>query len=238
MQHASLTLYQFPALWDVFSASPFCAKLEAFLRWQNVPHRVVTVKRLRGAPKGKVPYIQDGELCMGDSGLIIEHICKTRNLAPDAWLTAEQRAFARSITYLCEESLYRVMAYMRFVDAAGWACMQQVIFGKSRVLRWLAAPRIHAYVKKQLTQQGIARHTREEIIAIACADLDALNAMIGDKPFVFGQQPSTADLVILSVVGNLLTMPFDHEVATHARSLALLVAHSERVKQLCFGAAG
>ena len=237
MQHASLTLYQFPALWDVFSASPFCAKLEAFLRWQNIPHRVVVVRRLRGAPKGKVPYIEDGALRMGDSGLIIEHLCKTRNLAPDAWLTSEQRAFARSITYLCEESLYRVMAYMRFVDQAGWACMQDVLFKKSRILRWLVAPRIHAYVKKQLTQQGIARHTCSEIIAIACADLDALSAMIGDKPFVFGSQPSTADLVILSVVGNILTAPFDHEVVAYARSLSMLSAHSERVKQRCFGAA-
>jgi glutathione S-transferase len=230
-----LTLYQFPGPWDVFSASPFCAKLEAFLRWQQVPHKAVTVSRLKGAPKGKVPYIEDANGKRGDSNLIIDYLCSAYGLSPDAALSAEQKAVARSITYLCEESIYRIMAYMRFVDSEGWAKMQALLFAKyPAVVRWLVAPRIHAYVKKQLTQQGIARHSRDEIVAIGRRDVDALSAMLGNKPYFFGEDMTSVDITVFSVIGNLITGPFQHEVALHAASHPNLAAHMQRVKNHCF----
>jgi glutathione S-transferase len=233
-----LTLYQFPAARDVFSVSPFCAKLEAFLRWQAIPYHSQTISSLRGAPKGKVPYIEDENGKRGDSNLIIEYLCRKHQLDPDAILSDEQRAMARTVRYLCEESLYRVMAYMRFVDDTGWHTIRHLLMPKApRLLRCILVPRIRAYVRKQLIQQGIARHTRDEIIAIAKDDLKSLDDMLGDKAYFFGDQMTLADLTVFSVVGNFLNMPFPHPVCDYAQSLPRLVAHTQRVKQQCFATA-
>ncbi len=230
-----LTLYQFPAPWAVFSASPFCAKLEAFLRWQHIPYQSVIVSRLKQAPMGKVPYISDDNGMMGDSDLIIEYLCKRYKLTADSHLLPEQKAIARAVRYMCEESLYRVMAYMRFVDSEGWARMQTFLFKRyPAIVRWLVAPRIHKYVKMQLTQQGIARHSRDDIIAIARRDLQALSDLLGDKPYLFGDTMTTADLAMFSVVGNFITGPFHHPVRDYALSCAGLAAHVERVRNQCF----
>jgi glutathione S-transferase len=238
MQSRPLTLYQLPALWSCFSASSFCAKLEAFLRWQNIPHTTVTVHDMRGAPKGKVPYIEDENGKLGDSTLIIEYLSKKHGLNPDASLTPEQKAIARSMRYLCEESIYWAGVYLRWVDEAGAAIIKKDVFGKAPALvRWLIMPLIFKNIKKQLHMQGMGRHSKEEIIAIACADLKSLSDYLGGKTYFFGDTMTTLDLVVFSIVGNLISVPFNDPVCQQARNTANLVAHAERVRSRCFGQA-
>lgn len=231
-----LTLYQFPAPWDVCSASCFCAKVEAFLRWQGLDHDIRNGLSLSGAPKGKVPFIEDEHGRIGDSEFIIAYLCRKHGLAPDATLSPAQQGTSRAIRYLCEEGLYRAMSYYRFVDDAGWAVIRtSFIHALPLWMRPLAGWKIRRYVKHQLEQQGIARHSAAEIAQMAEADLQALADMLGDQPYFFGDQMHLADIVVFSVIVNLVTPPFDNPVTQTARAMPSLVAHCQRVKRMCFG---
>lgn len=236
MEKTPLKLYQLPALWDCFSSSSFCAKLEAFLRWQNIPYTAVTVHDMRGAPKGKVPYIEDENGKLGDSSLIIEYLIKKHGLNPDASLTPEQKAIARSMRYMCEESIYWAGVFLRWVDEPGAEIIKKDVFGKAPAfVRWLIMPYLFKRISKQLYMQGMGRHSKEEIIAIACADLKALSDYLGSKPYFFGEAMTTLDLVVFSIVGNLIYVPFNDPVCQQARATPNLVAHVNRIRSQLFG---
>lgn len=231
-----LTLHQFPGPWDVCSGSCFCAKVEAFLKWQKIPHHVVSKVTLKGAPKGKVPFIVDEDGVYGDSDFIIAHLCEKYEVQPDAGLSPAQLGQARAIRYLCEEGLYRAMSYFRFVNDEGWEILRKEFFADlPGWIRPIAEWRVRGYVRNQLKQQGIGRHTPIEIAQLAQGDLRALSDMLGEQTFFFGERMHMVDLVVFSVVSNLIVPPFDDAVTRRAKMFSNLVAHTDRVREACFG---
>ena len=79
----SIRLFQFPRMFSIPNLSPFCCKLETWLRIAGIPYEVVDTLEPRKAPKGKLPFIEDAGLRMGDTSLIIEHLVRTRGVDPD-----------------------------------------------------------------------------------------------------------------------------------------------------------
>lgn len=65
-----ISLYQPAPAWGVLNASPFCMKLELYLRLAKIPYETKLANPLK-APNGKVPYIKDGDQTIGDSSFII-----------------------------------------------------------------------------------------------------------------------------------------------------------------------
>ena len=72
-----ITLHQFSPNWGLPNASPFCMKLEIYLRMANLPHTVIYEDTLDKAPKKKMPYIEDEGKKIGDSNLIIDYLINT-----------------------------------------------------------------------------------------------------------------------------------------------------------------
>ncbi|MGC3250889.1 glutathione S-transferase family protein, partial [Pseudomonas aeruginosa] len=50
-----ISLFQFPAAFNVPNASPYCLKLETRLRLAGLEYQVKVVSDPRKAPKGKLP---------------------------------------------------------------------------------------------------------------------------------------------------------------------------------------
>ena len=69
-----ITLHQFPPALGLPNASPFCLKLELYLRMAGLPYRNRYTLELHKAPKGKLPWIDDDGVTLADSGLIIEYL--------------------------------------------------------------------------------------------------------------------------------------------------------------------
>ena len=67
-------MHQFPAALGLPNASPFCMKLETYLRMTGLPFEVRPVTDPRRAPKGKLPYIDDGGTVLADSNLILDYL--------------------------------------------------------------------------------------------------------------------------------------------------------------------
>src|SRR5436305_15197084 len=100
-----ITLYQPPQAWGLPTISPFCVKLETYLRMTKVDYKVSQGSVLK-APKGRVPYIKIDDKFLGDSSLIIFELKKRFGDPLDQNLTSEQKALALSLQLMVENHLY------------------------------------------------------------------------------------------------------------------------------------
>src|SRR5579871_1419632 len=115
-----ITLYQYKPQMGLPSPSPFCMKLEMYLRMGGFEHTVVTLKGRPTSPTRKAPYIElDGKLLV-DSGLIIDHLERGSGHRVDGKLTLAQRAESLALQRLMEDHLYWVIVYGRWVDLDAW----------------------------------------------------------------------------------------------------------------------
>lgn len=229
-----IKLYQFAPVWGLPNASPFCMKLETYLRLAGLPYETPPAD-MRKAPKGKMPYIEHNGKTLGDSALIIEHLEAQYGDALDRHLSEEERAQALAFRVLMEEHLYWCVVYERWAIDANWALTRDAYFGfLPGVVRGPIAGLIRRKTLKQLHGQGIGRHTQEEIYAFAQADISALSTFLGPKPFFLGDRPTSLDASAYAFLGNILGAPIESPLKRHLQSLPNLVAYCERMQARCF----
>jgi glutathione S-transferase len=101
--HPPIKLFQFPRRFGIPNVSPFCCKLETWLRIARIPYEVVDTPDPRTGPKGKLPFIEDAGVRIADSSLIVDHLVRTRGVDPDARLDASQREIALLVQRTLEE---------------------------------------------------------------------------------------------------------------------------------------
>lgn len=228
---SKVVLYQPPTKpWGTPNLSPFCIKLECYLRMAKVSYEVRPAAMPK-APKGKIPYVAlpDGTL-MGDSQLVIEHL---ERLGPplDAGLSDEQRALGHVVRRMLDEATYFVGMHMRWVDDRGFATLvpefKRVLPGPLSMLM----PLIRRNVRKTLRAQGTGRHSVAEVEAIGCADWTAIAALLGERPFLLGEAPRTVDASLFAFVEALLGFPQDSKVKTLVMETPNLCAYRARVRE-------
>jgi glutathione S-transferase len=94
---------------------------------------------------------------------------------------------------------------------------------------------MRSHFGRQLYARGIARHAPEVIAGKGRADLDALSAFLGDRPFLLADRPTSADCAVFGLLAPMLYWSFVTPVSTHARSLSNLAAYCDRMRARCFG---
>ncbi len=124
-----IKLYQFPPGWGLPSYSPFCLKLETWLRLTALPYEVVDEPDPRKGPKAKLPYIDDGGTVLGDSGLIIDYLSAQYAVDLDAHLEPRRRGLAQALGHLFEDGLYwSAIVYPRWAIEANWQIVKPEYF--------------------------------------------------------------------------------------------------------------
>lgn len=231
-----ITLCQFQPAFGLPNASPFCMKVETYLRMAALPYELAKKVDLRKAPKGKLPYIVDNGKTISDSGFILDYLKETYGDKLDQHLTKEERANALAYRRLLEESLYWAMVHARWIDSTGWEITRQVFFGNLPLpLRATVPNLIRKKVRNQLHQQGIGRHNAEEINKLATDDLTAASVFLAEKPYFLGDQPTSLDATAYGFIANVLYHPVDIAIKRHAQALPNLIHFCERMKQRYFG---
>jgi glutathione S-transferase len=228
-----IQLFQFAPALGLPNGSPFCLKLETYLRMAAVPFEVSPprLSDVGNAPKGKMPYIRDAGQTVADSSFIIEHLKATRGDPLDSWLSAEQRAVALAFQRLMEENLYWAVVHTRWVAPRGWATVKPAFFGRMPApLKWVAPSLVRRSLVKGMHGHGMGRHSAEEIIAIGQRDITALANYLGDKPFFMGEQPCSLDATAYGFLANLVAVPVESALKDHALSYPQLPAFCERIR--------
>ena len=232
----TLKLYQFPPVFGLPNASPFCMKLETYLRMVGLPFETVSVSNPARAPKGKLPYIEHEGQALADSNLILDYLKAKYGDPLDAWLSAEQQAVALAMRRLIEENLYWALLYERWFEPATWRATRDAFFGS---LPWpLSAivPRLaRRSIARELWGHGMGRHSPEEIRAIGRKDLTAMADLLDGKPFMMGEKPSTLDAVAYATFANTLGTPGDEPLKGHLRQYPQVIAYCKRMKAKYYG---
>ena len=231
MTKPALTVH---AGWDAFGVadfSPFCLKLKTYLRMADIPYES-TLGDPRKAPTKKIPFITHEGTTVGDSGLILEYLKNKLGDPLDAKLTPEEHALGHVIRRTCEESLYWPILHARWADDAEWpALAAQLKKVVPPVIGGLIVSMIRKDTLRNVWGQGLGRHTLAAIVAHANADVDALATLLGDKPYLFGDAPTSYDATLYGTIANVLAHPKDGPIAKHARGKKNLVAFVARVEK-------
>ena len=226
-----IKLYQFKPAWGLPNPSPFCMKVETYLRMAGLSYGVINGAVPFKAPKKKLPYIEDGTQLVADSGFILEYLKKTYGDPLDADLSEADRVIAHALRRLFEENLYWVALYTRWIEESIYLETKRVFFGAiPPILRELVAGRVRKGIRKALYAQGTGRHSRDEIYDIGKADLTAVSVWLGEKPFFIGATATSVDAIAYAFLANILVPPLKSPLKDHGMSLPNLSAYCERMK--------
>lgn len=230
-----IRLHQFAPAFGLPNASPFCMKVETYLRMAGLPWEAVNDGDVLKAPKKKLPYIKDGDRVVADSSFIIDPLKATRGDALDDWLDASQRGVALAFQRLFEEHLYWAAVYTRWIDDTAWPQTREAFFAALPApLRWILPPLARRGLRVQLQGQGLGRHSAAEIHALGVRDITAVADFLADKPFLMGERPCSLDATGHAFLANLLWAPVDSPLRDAARRHPNLAAYCERMKARYF----
>jgi glutathione S-transferase len=86
-------------------------------------------------------------------------------------------------------------------------------------------------MKSQAWQQGIGRHSRDEVIAIGRAGLEAVATLLGSQDYLFGDTPSSIDASLFGQLHTLVKHPFPGPLQDVALAQPALMAYHDRIWQ-------
>ena len=225
-----IELLQFRPLFGLMNASPFCMKVEVFLRLTGLPYRTVETQPMR-TPKGKLPVLRDEGRCIADSEAIIDYLRTTYGARLPAALAAPEPPAHLLLRRVIEEHLYFGALHFRWIDDAGASHTRAFFDAVPAPVRGAVFALVRRKIARDLRGQGLGRHEAATICAKACADLDALAATLGDAPFFGGPEPAAIDACAYAFLANLVRVPVDSPIKAHALQCAPLMAYGERMRE-------
>lgn len=230
-----ITLYGFGKRYGLADASPFVLKVDTFLRLAGIEFkRADKPTNLFKAPKAKLPFIEDGDQRIADSYFILKYLEENYGVSLDSHLSDEQRASSCLMIKAIEEHLYFCLVYSRWVRDDTWPILKKGFFGNMPpVLRTIAPGFARRGVIDGLKKQGIGRHSDDEIQQMAFEIMQSLSVLLGDKPFFWGAQASTLDIVVYAHLAQFMVVEIDNPFNRKARSFDNLKAFCQRMSEQC-----
>ncbi|XP_018009406.1 failed axon connections isoform X3 [Hyalella azteca] len=236
-------LYQFMRTPVLPSLSPYCLKVETWLRLAGLKYENVDHKMKYKSKKGQLPFVEVNGEEIADSAIIIKQLGEKFNTDLDAGLSPEQKLIAHSNISMIENHFAWVVkswrsqhpgrmlkAYKVDIRAAtGTKLPNAILNAVYKFFLRRAAKKVRAH--------GIGVHKPEEIEEFGQNDLKVLSDLLGDKQFFFGETPSTLDVVAFANLAQLVYM--DPEVSYSLRDWLLencanLKGFCDRLKDRAF----
>jgi glutathione S-transferase len=227
--HQPIKLFQFPRMFGIPNLSPFCCKLETWLRIANIPYEITDTPDPRRGPKGKLPFIEDAGVQISDTSLIVDHLVKTRGVDPDASLNARQRAIALLVQRTLEEHYSFIVAYTHFLRNEGWQHTRGRFESVPAIIRPLIGRFVRERVRDMLWKQGVLRHSDEDIIESALRDWRAVLAVMSNGPFFFGDKATGVDAIVFGALATSMLTPIKSPICDFLRSQRAFADYADRM---------
>ncbi|XP_050688107.1 failed axon connections-like isoform X1 [Eriocheir sinensis] len=236
-------LYQFTRTPVLPSLSPYCLKVETWLRLAALRYENVDHKMKYKSKKGQLPFVEVNGEEIADSAIIIKELGTRYNTDLDGSLTAEQRNVAHATISMIENHFAWVVKSFFYNNPDSMIegfklnlkhMVQRAL--PSVIINFLFKRKLKAAAKK-VRAHGIGVHKPEEIEEFGHNDLMVLSDLLGDKPFFFGDSPTSLDVVAFANLAQVAFM--DKEVTYSLRdwmteNCANLVEFCNRVKERAF----
>ena len=224
-----ITLYAFGPGFGLPDPSPFVTKAEVLLKMAAVPYSTDTTG-FKKAPKGKLPYIDDGGVVVADSTFIRMHLQRRYDVDFDAGLSPAERGIAWAFEKMCEDHLYWAVLHARWMIEANFDAGPRKFFDAVPApIRPLVVAMVKRQVRRNLWGHGLGRHTDEEVALLAAHDLGAIANFLGDKPYLMGGRPCGADASVFAFVAACFPARFKTPIRVAAELQPNLVAYRDRM---------
>jgi len=234
-------LYQFSRTKNIPSPSPFCLKVETWLRMAGIKYENVDHKMKFRSAKGQLPFVELNGAEIADSAVIIKEVGAHFGSDMDAHLTSEQRNMAHAMVTMLENHFHWIDVWWRTKNPdamiQGYKIDLQHMVGSKMPTPLLKLVYRFSFRRrglKKVRATGIGVHSQEEIIQMGKDDLKVLSDMLGTNTFFFGSEPTTLDVVVFSNVAQLVVVDKDvkHELRDWlVENAANLVQHFEKIKE-------
>jgi len=237
-------LYQFSRTPLLPSLSPYCLKVETWLRLAGLKYENVDHKMRFRSKKGQLPFMELNGEEVADSAIIIKELSARYDKNLDAGLTSEQRNVSYAMIAMLENHLIWIIFYWRakYPDNVlkGYKVNLQHALGlrlPNSILNFFFKITFGRKGTKKLKAHGIGVHSAEEIEEFGKNDLKVLSEMLDCKPFFFGDEPTTLDVVAFAVLSQLHYLSKDISYPLRdfmTEKCPNLVGHVSRMKEKCF----
>jgi glutathione S-transferase len=229
-----ITLYAFGPAFGLPDMSPFVMKAMVQLKMAGLPYEVNT-RGMQKAPKGKLPYILDGDEVVADSTMIRWHIERTRGIDLDSGLSPEQRGVAWAVEKLLEDHLYWLSLHNRWAEDANFEKGPKAYLSKLPFpLGLILPPLVRRKILGSLQAQGTGRYSDAEREALVIKAVQSLADILGDKPYLTGYTRSATDGTALAFVLAGLCPTFDGAIGREIGRHPNLLAYAERMRECYF----
>ena len=233
-----LTVYGYVPAWGLPDISPYVTKLIFYMTMAKIPFKYVSqdlTKLDDDAPYGKLPYIIDDDGSkVADSNTIISYLQKKHGDPFDSDLTNADLAVALAFDRLIGEHLYwsGVIEPRWRMDEGFETYIPYIVPGAevtSEVRAGLDAFR--GRIVSCYNGQGMGRRDSPCVLIFYKADIDALEAFLGNKKYFLGDKVHTIDAGFYAMLRHLVDQPQKWEGTGYVESKKSIVDYMERMRK-------
>jgi glutathione S-transferase len=225
-----LKVFRLPGNEALPTLSPFCLKLETWMRMAGVryEHHVAMPWE---SPSGKLPFIEHRGERISDSDRIIAYVEEHWGVDLDADLAPADRAHSSAMAAMLEHALLFAIVSYRFTSPDNLARLRGFL-GAHVPGPMLddSVERYRSQMLERLEQQGISDWSDAERDAAAVRWIAAIADTLGDQPYLLGERPTSLDAIAYGFVATSLRgfdqTPLEPAIASHPN----LVAWVERIE--------
>ena len=224
-----LTLISFPPTLGEPSNSPFCVKAMILLEMSGLDWQPRFVPMPEG-PYGKLPVLETPQGVVPDSALIQKWL-ETQGADFFPGFDTAARGMALAVMRMAEDSLRWQVAHDRWLDARVWPQFFPEVFkGMPEGLE----AKVQEGQRQGMTWHGVARYSEEDRCTLAEMDLDALIAVLGEGPWLFGAKPTAADASVLPVLSMIDRLPGETALRRALRARQPLMDYVARGREALY----
>uniref|UniRef100_A0A1A8BEH8 Failed axon connections homolog n=1 Tax=Nothobranchius kadleci TaxID=1051664 RepID=A0A1A8BEH8_NOTKA len=228
----AIILHQFSRPRSSFpSLSPFCLKLETYLRMADLPYQNCFDGKL--SPQGKMPWIEYNQEQVFGTDFIIEFLEERLGVSLNKGLTPQERATSRAITKMVEEHFYWTVAYCQWVDNLEETQKMLLVSGPlSDLLKWILSHLTGGILKREMYGHGIGRFSTKEVYSLMEKDMRTLATLLGEKKYMMGSRLSAVDAAVFGHLAPVMWMlPGSRPEQLIKGELINLAMYCERIRR-------
>ncbi|EYC28403.1 hypothetical protein Y032_0007g3208 [Ancylostoma ceylanicum] len=230
-------LYQFPRSKALPNVSPFCLKVETFLKANKIPYEVCPVRMSR-SEYGLLPFIELNGEHIADSQIIINRLIEHFNVKPLS--SPRDEAVARAVDRMADTHTFLVQYQFKLVENTD-EFMNLILrdMGCPSALVPILTPVASFFMRGKAMKRiaaGIGMMSSENYRDLLKKDYDAFQSLLGEQKFLFGDHITAADCTVFGQLATTLYIPTN----SHAKDVLkdqypALVEYCNRIRDTVFG---
>ncbi|PAV87405.1 hypothetical protein WR25_14211 [Diploscapter pachys] len=211
-EHDKVYLFQYPRTNFIPNLSPFCLKVESLLRVHNIKHEIQETTKLR-SKYGLLPFIELNGKQYADSQLIDFVLRDHFQLDKLQYSSKYEEGVARAVDRLVDSFTFGMLINFKVMDDPSQ--FSKMLLGMMKLPAPLSAvagcivPCVMKSKVKKRVDASVGPFSRDEYLMLFRKDMAALVNILGDKKFLFGDRPTSADCTVFGQIATVYYLPYE-----------------------------